>query len=291
MKILPVAFDSLGARSMATYVETKDIRVFIDPGVRLSPDRYSLPPHQIELKTLAKLWEEIKRWVLLSDIVIVTHYHYDHHNPDEPEIYDKKELFIKNPREFINESQRKRAEYFLARIEDYASSINIADGKNITIGSTKVTFSEPVYHGISGKLGYVILVLIEEDSKFLFSSDVQGPLNEEAVRFIIKNNPKTLFLDGPPTYLLGTYYKNAEIERALENIKTIIKETEVENLVIDHHLPRDLNWCNYINFIKDIKGKTIVQTAARFRNEEENLLEARRKDLYEKKLPVVDNYG
>jgi len=38
MKVLPVAFDSFGARSMATYVETKDVKIFIDPAVALSPD-------------------------------------------------------------------------------------------------------------------------------------------------------------------------------------------------------------------------------------------------------------
>lgn len=31
MKIIPIAFDSLGTRGMATYVETKDVKIFIDP--------------------------------------------------------------------------------------------------------------------------------------------------------------------------------------------------------------------------------------------------------------------
>jgi predicted metallo-beta-lactamase superfamily hydrolase len=48
MKILPVAFESMGVRSMATYVETSDLRIFIDPGVSVSPDRYSMPPHTVE---------------------------------------------------------------------------------------------------------------------------------------------------------------------------------------------------------------------------------------------------
>ena len=45
MKIKPVASDSMGTRSMATYVETKDVKIFIDPGVALGPSRYGLPPH------------------------------------------------------------------------------------------------------------------------------------------------------------------------------------------------------------------------------------------------------
>ncbi len=291
MKILPVAFDSLGARSMATYIETEDVRIFIDPGVRVSPDRYSLPPHKIELDRLRRMWEEIRKWVLISDIVIITHYHYDHHNPDEPEIYARKDLFIKHPREFINESQKSRATYFLEKIEGLARSINFADGSCINLGKTKITFSPPIYHGVSERLGYVLLVQIEDETRFIFSSDVQGPLNKEAVDFIIKNRPQILIIDGPPTYLLGTYYKKPDIERAIENIKKIIDETEVKNLIIDHHLPRDLNWYSYISPLLNSKGKTNIQTAARFRGEDEELLEARRKDLYDKRLPIVDKYG
>ena len=94
MKILPIAFDSLGVRSMATYIETKDIRIFIDPGVSVSPDRFSLPPHKLELDRHREKWEAIKRWVGMSDMIIITHYHYDHHNPDEPTIYYNKDVFL-----------------------------------------------------------------------------------------------------------------------------------------------------------------------------------------------------
>ena len=78
MKILPIAFDSLGVRSMATYVETSDDRIFIDPGVSVSPDRFSLPPHRIELDRHREMWQSITRWVDMSDVVVITHYHFDH---------------------------------------------------------------------------------------------------------------------------------------------------------------------------------------------------------------------
>ncbi len=48
MKITPLAADSLGARSMVTFVETRDVSVLIDPSVRLGPRRYELPPHPLE---------------------------------------------------------------------------------------------------------------------------------------------------------------------------------------------------------------------------------------------------
>src|SRR3989454_12853690 len=56
MKITPLAADSFGARSMATLVETPDLKILIDPGVRLGPYRYDLPPHEIEEDRRRDLW-------------------------------------------------------------------------------------------------------------------------------------------------------------------------------------------------------------------------------------------
>jgi len=291
MKILPIAFDSLGVRSMATYVETSDVKIFIDPGVSVSPDRYSLPPHKIELDRYHKMWETIKKWVKNSDIIVVTHYHYDHHNPDEPYIYEKKDIFLKNPREFINESQRVRAAYFLSRIEPYVKSITIADGKSINLGKTTIKLSEPVFHGLSARLGFVIQVFIEENGRFIFTSDVQGPVNKAALNFIIENSPDTIFVDGPATYLLGSHFKKCDIDSSLENLKKVILEAPIKKLVIDHHLLRDLNWQEFTKLLKNIKENIEIESAARFRGEKEDILEAKRKDMYEGKITGVDNYG
>ncbi len=291
MKIVPVAFDSMGARSMATYVETNDVKIFIDPGVSISPDRYSLPPHRIEIDRHRKLWDDIKKWVACSDIVVITHYHYDHHNPNEPEIYRNKDIFIKNPHQYINESQKNRAAFFLTQIEGIPRSITIADSTSFTFGKTKLLFSKPVFHGLSNRLGYVILVTVEEYSRFLFSSDIQGPLDNEAVEIIINIQPDILFLDGPSTYLLGSYYKKNDIDCAAGYINKIITNTKVKNLIIDHHLLRDLNYCEFMNKINSANTNSIIQSAARYRGIEEEPLEAMRKDFHEGKLPVVNNYG
>jgi predicted metallo-beta-lactamase superfamily hydrolase len=221
VKILPIAFDSLGVRSMATYVETPDVKIFIDPGVSVSPDRYSLPPHKLEIDRHRKMWEDIKQWVALSDIVIVTHYHYDHHNPDEPEIYSNKDVFLKHPREMINEHQKARAAYFLSRIENIARSITLADNRSFSFGKTRVTFSQPVFHGLTVRQGYVILVKVEDESRFIFSSDIQGPSNSESVDFITSSDPETLFVDGPATYLVGSHYRKCDIDCAVDNLKII----------------------------------------------------------------------
>lgn len=51
-RIMPLAFDSFGVRPMATFVETDDLRILIDPSVALSPLRYNLRPHFFEWQRL-----------------------------------------------------------------------------------------------------------------------------------------------------------------------------------------------------------------------------------------------
>ncbi len=280
MKVLPIAFDSLGVRSMATYVETSDVRVFIDPGVSVSPDRFSLPPHRIELDRHREMWEAIVRWVGMSDIVIVTHYHFDHHNPDRPEIFENKDVFLKHPREFLNQSQKERAATFLSRIEPYAKSITIADGKSFNFGNARIVFSEPVLHGLTSKLGYVIQVMIEDDKRFLFTSDVQGPQNSEALDFVFEVSPHMMLVDGPATYLLGSHYKKADIDLSMENLRKIIDRLKLANLIVDHHLLRDLNWLEYIKDLGKVRQSVTICSAAGFLGRKEDQLEARRKDMY-----------
>ena len=78
MRIIPLSFDSLGTRSMATYVEAKDVKVLIDPGVALAPNRNGRPPHPIEIDLMMKEWKRIKAHANKANVLIVTHYHYDH---------------------------------------------------------------------------------------------------------------------------------------------------------------------------------------------------------------------
>ncbi|MDI6904455.1 MAG: hypothetical protein QMD13_03040 [Candidatus Bathyarchaeia archaeon] len=51
-RIVPLAFDSFGVRSMATFVETDDLRILIDPRVFLTPGSYGLEPHPLEWERL-----------------------------------------------------------------------------------------------------------------------------------------------------------------------------------------------------------------------------------------------
>jgi len=96
MKIRPLAADSMGARSMATLVETPDVTVLIDPSVRLGPYRYDLPPHETEKARQKDLWQGIRDAAKTADVLTVSHYHYDHHNPQAPSVYRGKLTFLKD---------------------------------------------------------------------------------------------------------------------------------------------------------------------------------------------------
>ncbi len=278
MKIIPLAFDSLGTRSMATFVKT-DIKILIDPSAALGPSRYGLPPHPKEVKRLEEHLKIIKKHTKKCDVLIVTHYHYDHHNPNIPEIFTNKIALVKHPKEKINASQKGRASYFLRLIKPKV--LEYADGKTFEFKNTKIKFSPPVFHGTNSRLGYVIEVCIEyQGEKFLHTSDVEGPAIKEQADFILKEKPDVIFIDGPMTYMLGYRYSVQNYQKALENLKEIAKICET--LVLDHHLLRDINWRGKIKEIEKIKH---VMSAAEFAGKKEELLEARRKELYETDPP------
>ncbi|MGC8998616.1 MAG: MBL fold metallo-hydrolase, partial [Candidatus Bathyarchaeia archaeon] len=104
---------------MCTYVETRDVRVLLDAGVSLCPNRYGLPPHPLEYKAIIESRRRIAESAEKADLVTVSHYHFDHHTPsyedwlcnwtekDETarQIYKDKVVLIKNPKERINFSQ------------------------------------------------------------------------------------------------------------------------------------------------------------------------------------------
>jgi predicted metallo-beta-lactamase superfamily hydrolase len=203
-RILPLAFDSFGVRSMATFVETDDLRILIDPGVALAPIRYGLGPHFLEWQRLDETWKRIKRYAKEADVLMVTHYHYDHHDPGYPELYKGRRVFVKHPTENINLSQKGRAAFYLAAIKELPKKLEFADGRVFKMGKTVITFSKAVCHGTNPRLGYVTEVSIKSgNEKFLYTSDVEGPSLKDQIDFILKENPNVLFVDGPMTYMLG----------------------------------------------------------------------------------------
>ena len=83
------------------------------------------------------------------------------------------------------------------------------------------------------------------------------------------------------TYMMYRYGTDA-LDRSINNLIKIIEKTPVKNLILDHHLVRDINWRKRLQPVCDFgeeKG-CLVQTFAEYAGQENNLLEANRKKLY-----------
>lgn len=285
MRVIPLASESLGVRSLVTFVEAGGIRVLIDPGVALGPRRYDLPPAEIELKTLQGMRKKLQGYARKADIVTISHYHYDHHTPFfeglyessseafAREIYAGKLLFIKHPTENINFSQRKRAWAFLKNAEQIAEKIEHSDGRSFDLGGVTLEFSPAVPHGSEdSKLGFVVMVFIDDGSKrIIHASDIQL-LNRKAVEWIVEKNPDLLITGGPPTYLgpraVGSW------ETGVKNLNEIIRETNAE-IILDHHIVRDKR---YPEFFDELERRP--RTFAGYLNVEDRPLEAYRRELH-----------
>lgn len=87
MELVPIAEESLGVRSMAMFVKTKDLSILLDPGISLSPNRYGLPPHPRELERVRALRSILEKYAEESEYVFISHYHRDHFTVPYPSIY------------------------------------------------------------------------------------------------------------------------------------------------------------------------------------------------------------
>ncbi len=100
----------MGAKSSCVMVKT-DIKIVIDPGIAIM--HKSFPASKAKKLYWKKIGKKRIREVCKNaDVIVVSHYHHDHYIRDDLSIYKNKILLIKNPNEFINDSQRKRAEKF-----------------------------------------------------------------------------------------------------------------------------------------------------------------------------------
>ena len=107
----PVWFDSLGAKSSCTLVKTPDVSVLIDPGVAVMQPSFPASWAK-KLYWEARGMRAIKKASRKADLVVISHYHYDHFTDFDRGLYKGKLLLVKNPNDHINDSQRGRAEHF-----------------------------------------------------------------------------------------------------------------------------------------------------------------------------------
>ena len=302
IEIRPLAFESLGVRGMATYFDTTDVSMIIDPGSALGP-RFNLEPHEREYAALYKSREDILSTADGVDLLSISHYHFDHFVPNfenwrfiwsSPQmaerLYKDKVIFAKDISENINASQRKRGYMFRKKNLDFAKEIRVADGNEFEFGSTVLRFSDRAFHGPKDtKLGYSLVLTVETpDFRFVHAPDVQGPMHTETMEYILSQNPDMLIIGGPPIYLK---YKldDEDLYNAGKNLVGLAKE--IPKLVVDHHLLRTTDYSEFMAPVRDAaeEAGNEVLTASELIGKEPNLLEARRKELHEKE-PVDEDW-
>jgi len=303
IRVVPLAAESFGVRSMCTYVETPDVRVLLDAGVSLAPSRFGLPPHPKEYKALSECRRKIAETTEKADVVTLSHYHFDHHTPSYTDwvcnwssaevarqIYEGKIVLGKNCRDKVNFSQRRRGWMFNNTAGKYAKKIVNADGKTFDFGNTKLKFSDPVFHGpANSSLGWVIMTIIECDNeKILFAPDVQGPMYNPTLDIILAQKPQLIIIGGPPTYLAWTKIEEEPLEQGMKNLEIIVRNIAVT--VLEHHLLRDEKWTEYMQpvFNEATKNRHKVVTGAEYMQKENSLLEFQRKYLFEIEPPSAE---
>ncbi len=337
-----VWFDSFGAKSSCTLVKTDDVSILIDPGVAIM--HRSFPASFTQKLRWTELGrKEIKKAAKEAEVIVISHYHWDHFSPDDMKLYEGKLILAKNPNEYINDSQRKRAVSFYTRLWSYFNEtelefedpinkeyddpaihlksvreglycngrkrepvqkgrswftnrankwrnyrripevkfedleIRFVEGKKFRFGRTEIRFTAPLFHGMEySRVGWVFMSTIQRGKeKLMHSSDVDGPIIEEYANAIIRENPEYLILDGPMTYMLGYMLNKTNLNRAIENAVRILKKTNLEVMIWDHHLPREPGFREHTKKVFEFADemKKSVMTAREFRFGKKSLVE------------------
>jgi len=300
--VTPVGFESLGVRSMCTFVETPDVRLLIDAGVALGPRSRRLP-HPREYQARNECRARIRSYAAKADAIVISHYHNDHHTPnytesvwlgssadEAEEIYREKIVLAKDIRNAINFNQRKRGWMFQRFVKRIGSRCEIADGKSFDFGATKVTLSQPVPHGEeSSEMGWVLMTCVRSgEETFLHASDVQGPMSKETTQKILHEKPDCLVLGGPPTYLGGIRVGQPSIRAGIENAARIASTTPI--VIFEHHVLRSEKWREQSKLVYDSASSAEhkVMTAAEYLKTPNMLLESQRERLYEEEPPTSE---
>ncbi len=302
LQVTPIGFESLGVRSMCTFVETPDVRILIDAGVALGP-RFRKLPHPREYQARNECRAKIREYASKADVIVVSHYHNDHHTPNYTEtvwlgssaeeaegIYRDKVVLVKDIRNSINFSQRRRGWMFQRFVKRIGSRCEVADGKSFEYGDTEVKLSRPVPHGEDETvLGWVLMTSVESGGeKVLHASDIQGPMSKITARLVVKEKPNLLVLGGPPLYLEGVRVEKASIQRGIVNASMIARK--VPRIIFEHHVLRSGNWMEEAKSVFDAgssAGHEVI-TAADYLHQPLNLLECRREQLYTEEPPPAE---
>jgi len=277
MNIVPLAADSLGVRSMATYVECGETRLLIDPGAALGASRFGLPPAEAEWEALRRANDRIDAYAERAGWIFVSHYHDEHYRHD-PAFYAGRGVLAKDPQRMVSGVQAERARQFWLETESQAR-LDPADGRCVETPDCILTCSPPLPHGaeLSGQ-GYLVALTVTDrrsGRRFVHASDVQGPLSPVAAAYLARERPSVLYLSGPPAYLehrIG----HALVEQGVEHLLRIIDRAGCR-VIMDHHAVRISNFRDRFRRLWDT-GQVV--TAAGYLGLADTPLETQRRALW-----------
>jgi uncharacterized protein len=286
MRVIPLAAESLGVRSMATYVEVADTAILIDPGATLAAARWGLPPAEAEWEALRRANDRISAYAARANLVFLSHYHEDHYRSD-PGIYAGRTVIAKEPRRMVGGQQSRRGVALWTSLKGVAK-LEVADGWRRREPQVDLSVSPPLPHGVEGTpLGYVVALTVvdpAERERFVFASDVQGPLSAVAAGWLVQQRPTLLYLSGPPSYIEREMPEGA-IERGIDHLLRVMDATGCR-VIMDHHALRDPGFSSRFDRLWST-GRVV--TAAAHLGLEAAPLEARRRTLWGavRKAPVA----
>ena len=204
MNVIPLAADSLGVRSVATYVECGDTRIVIDPGASLGRSRFNLPPADVEWEALKRANDRISGYADAG--------HDDLRQPLprgplplRPGDLSRQDGVGEGSQADARAGRRASARPSCGRGSRGGCRLDAAEGRRMETPDAMLSASPPLSHGPDGTdLGYVIALTVtdrREGFRFVHASDVQGPLSPVATAYLIRERPDLLYLSGPPAYL------------------------------------------------------------------------------------------
>lgn len=274
MRVMPLAADSLGARSMATYVEAGALRLLIDPGVTLAPRRYGLGPASEEDEALARARLRIEAYAVRATHVAVSHYHADHFQTD-PTLYAGRQVWAKDPRRSIDRHQAAQGREFWRAVSPHCH-LEPAEGHQVELDGVTVRFSPALPHGQDGsEFGHVVAVTVDDGMRFVHASDLQGPASPVATAYLLRERPDLVYLSGPPTYLQGQIGSDV-VQRGIDNLIRLVGETGCR-VIVDHHAVREPRFRDRLAQAFDT-GRVV--TAAEYLGRRNECLEAWRASLW-----------
>ncbi|MEA2033974.1 MAG: hypothetical protein U9N40_00550 [Euryarchaeota archaeon] len=328
MEISIIGTESLGVRGLSCVVKTPGRRFLIDPGVALGYLRHGHLPHPCQVAVGDAVRKRILSEFSKATDIIISHYHGDHiplldANPYQIPLgqvppLDGISLWCKGTAEISSHSLKRRQDIIeetgreLPEVEGmydisdtcntYAQSYHqsLNPTQNATQASKEtssqtpsqnskenlsLSFSRPVPHGTAkSHLGSVMMTRISDgDEVFVHASDIQM-LNSEAIEIIMAWQPDIVIASGPPLYLNRISAKKRT--SAWKNALTLANS--VQTLILDHHLLRSHEGCQWIEELSAEAEGTVLSGAA-FMGKEPLLLEAGRNELYEK-IPVPERW-